>query len=767
MSNVKNLFFLFGLPLFLFVFFIYILTSAPSVYFGDSGELITAAFTLGVPHPTGFPLYILTGKIFSFLPMGDIGFRINLLSAFFAALTLVVLFFILLILLKKIPDLYDFTLAFILSILFAFTYTIWSQAVLARIYTMNAFFCSILLLLFLYYNDIKKSDKVLYLMAFLTGLGSGIHLTFIIFSFILWSYILIYNFSNFKNKIIFLVFLFLTGFSIYFYIIIRGTSNAILNWYPLKTAEDFLNYITQKQYKQKMFSRELYGYKIFFNYLWNVIYKEFTIVGFFLILIGFIISFIKKYKYFLLFFLIYISNIILLAFYGNYTDLKLAFRYFIPSHLIALIFIFVFLNEIKTYFNRFFFVKFILFAFIFFIAVFLFKQNYVLNNKSNDFIPYFYPQDILSNCEKKSYIFINGDNQIFTIAYFKYVKNKFNEITIFDTSDTIFKDIQILQKQSKSLNVIPNILTALNLKYSPVYTAVPTKAQSYYEPIFGFINKITERPEPDVYYPWKLYSLKNILHNPVNYDFEEREVVGTYLYRYSEYFKNIKKDNIHFYLLENAVKIAYDSVPVLGNVAIIYSEKDKEYDKAEKLIKRALELNPKDESLFFNLGSLHATKREYKLAINCFEKVVSLNPLNFNARLYLERAKQEHEREISLVLQLDKDSDIFKNAKKLMEQKKFTEAIDELKKELKVNPFSAKVNFHIALCYSLINDIKTAIPYYESALKIQPENISILNNLGLCHFKLNDKEKAKTYFEKSLLIDKNQPKIEEIIKKLK
>lgn len=766
MSNYKNFLFFLCLPLFLIVFLIYILTAPPSVYFGDNGELITAAHTLGIPHPTGFPLYILTAKIFTFLPLGDTGFKINLLSSFFAALTISVLFFIFLILSKKFFDNFDFISALLFSLLFAFTHTFWSQAILARIYAMNIFFCSILLLSFFYYNEIKKSDKILFLMAFLTGVGSGIHLTFIIFSLFLWIYIIIYNFSDLKNKIFILLFFFLSGISVYFYIIIRGSSDAILNWHPIKNINDFFYYITQKQYKQKMFSREIYGYKIFFKYILDVISKEFTLAGFFIFLAGVLISFIKKFKYALLFLLIYISNILLLAFYGNYTDLKLAFRYFIPSHLIALIFIYFIIAHSVKLFNNFFFQKFVLILFAGTLALFLFKQNYITNNKSNDFIPYFFPYDILSSCEKKSYLFISGDNQIFTIAYLKYVKNKFNDITIFDTTDTIFKDINILHKHSKSMNVLPNILAAFNLKYSPLYTATLTKAHSFFEPASGLINKITEKPQPDIFYFWKLYPLKGILHNPFNYDFEEREVVGTYLYRYSEFFKNIGKDNIHLYLLEKAVNVAYDSVPVLGNVAIIYSEKDKDYDRAELLIKKAIELNPKEESLIFNLGSLYATRGEFKLAMDAFSRVISLNPLNFNARVYLERAKQEYEKQIFISREFDKTGEAFLKGKKLMEQKKFNEAIIEFQNELKTNTQSAKTNFHIALCYSLMDEISKAIPYYENVLKIQPENISALNNLGLCYIKLNQNEKAKKYMEKSLLIDPNQPKIQEMIKKI-
>src|SRR3989339_281858 len=73
-------------------FAVYFITLCPTVYTGDSGGLITAAYTLGVPHSPGYPLYCLLGKLFTFVPLGSIAFRVNLLSAFFAALACAVIY---------------------------------------------------------------------------------------------------------------------------------------------------------------------------------------------------------------------------------------------------------------------------------------------------------------------------------------------------------------------------------------------------------------------------------------------------------------------------------------------------------------------------------------------------------------------------------------------------------------------------------------------------------------------------------------------------
>jgi hypothetical protein len=74
----------FGLP-----FFLYYLTVAPTIYNLDSAELTTAVAANGLMRATGYPLYLLLGKLWSWLPLGDdMGYRMNLFSAFCGALTI-------------------------------------------------------------------------------------------------------------------------------------------------------------------------------------------------------------------------------------------------------------------------------------------------------------------------------------------------------------------------------------------------------------------------------------------------------------------------------------------------------------------------------------------------------------------------------------------------------------------------------------------------------------------------------------------------------
>lgn len=70
---------------------VYVLTLAPTVTSEDSGELITAAYHLGVPHPPGYPLWCLLGKVFSLFPVSNPAWRLNLMSAVFGGVTVLLL----------------------------------------------------------------------------------------------------------------------------------------------------------------------------------------------------------------------------------------------------------------------------------------------------------------------------------------------------------------------------------------------------------------------------------------------------------------------------------------------------------------------------------------------------------------------------------------------------------------------------------------------------------------------------------------------------
>jgi Tfp pilus assembly protein PilF len=70
----------------LVAFAVYAVAAPASWYWLDAAELSAAGVGLGSPHPTGFPLYCLVVRAAAFVPVGELAFRVNLVSAASAAL---------------------------------------------------------------------------------------------------------------------------------------------------------------------------------------------------------------------------------------------------------------------------------------------------------------------------------------------------------------------------------------------------------------------------------------------------------------------------------------------------------------------------------------------------------------------------------------------------------------------------------------------------------------------------------------------------------
>lgn len=124
-----------ALWVFVATFLVYAAGACRTIYVGDSGELVAAAATLGIPHPSGYPLYVLLGHAWIWLlPFGSVAFRMSLFSAFFAAATCSV-FFVVCRRSGVVPP-----MAWFATLLFALSPSFWSQAGIQRVYSLSAFF---------------------------------------------------------------------------------------------------------------------------------------------------------------------------------------------------------------------------------------------------------------------------------------------------------------------------------------------------------------------------------------------------------------------------------------------------------------------------------------------------------------------------------------------------------------------------------------------------------------------------------------------------
>ncbi|MCK4657011.1 MAG: DUF2723 domain-containing protein, partial [candidate division Zixibacteria bacterium] len=169
---------------------VYIMTVQRTVPFWDCGEFITCAYILGVPHPPGTPLFVLIGNVVSHIPIGDDpSFRINLISSVSSAFAAMFGYLVAAWLIRKWFADGDFTGwkrvtvylgALIGAFYFAFGRTNWGNSVESEVYGTSMLFMMATIYLMLLWVDYRKhprGEACLVLMAYLSTLALGIHMT--------------------------------------------------------------------------------------------------------------------------------------------------------------------------------------------------------------------------------------------------------------------------------------------------------------------------------------------------------------------------------------------------------------------------------------------------------------------------------------------------------------------------------------------------------------------------------------------------------------
>lgn len=164
---------------------IYLRTLMPGTVGGDAGELQYAAPLLALVHPTGQPLYVLLGKVWTeLLALRSAAYEMNLLSAVSAALGCGLLTWF-------IARLYNNLFAGILAgATLGLGATAWGQAVLADKYGFNVLLAVIIVGLTLWWDQARRenmpdasSDRILYVLSAAFAIGLLHHRSLALFAF--------------------------------------------------------------------------------------------------------------------------------------------------------------------------------------------------------------------------------------------------------------------------------------------------------------------------------------------------------------------------------------------------------------------------------------------------------------------------------------------------------------------------------------------------------------------------------------------------------
>lgn len=284
------------------------LTALPGVGFIDSGEMAAAAATLGIPHPTGYPLLMMLGNLSTLIFPWEPIIGLNVLNGLLTGASAFFLVLLFARFLRTIPALgedVDWGMRLILipvvTALLVATGTIWwSLGTGFEAYGLHALFLALLCWSFLRWVDAihaeneqesdsarrQRTRRTGFLFALMLGLSFSNHMTTIILApaFLLhYGLVAGLNRGSF-GRLLRLLPPFLIGLLPYIYLPIRAASSPALNWGQPDNLERFLYHVMGGQYQGLMFNVDVVGQQL--GWFFTILPGEFVWVGLLLVVPG-------------------------------------------------------------------------------------------------------------------------------------------------------------------------------------------------------------------------------------------------------------------------------------------------------------------------------------------------------------------------------------------------------------------------------------------------------------------------------------------------
>lgn len=719
---------------FAFCLIIYVLTLCPTVYWDDAGELIAAAYTLGIPHPPGHPLFVIIGKLFTLIPLGSIAARVNFMSAFFGAAGCLLVYKIIIERLEERP--WSPAAATGGALFFAFAPTVWEQATVAETTTLHCFFMMLLTLLAFRLSSGKiiwrDEARSLCLLAFLYGVSLTNHVAGIFF-FPSFAYILILKFRRrlFAPKLfIGMSASFFVGLLVYAYLPIRSLMDPAIDWGNPENLRNFLWVITAEQYSPSLIAKpNVFAIAGNLALRGRDLLHQFTVLGCALGLVG-AWKLARREKQVVVYSLLVIAALF-------YTGLNTAFisAYFVPALALMSVWIGVGLSEafvwIPSLMERIKAVSLraaakrglcVVLAAGFMLPL---GMHYGEMDRSGHEYALRYGEELLESLPENAAFFTTDGYALFILWYLIYCENKRPDVMV----------------------VEPTWLAANMALASQVIEQYPDLALPDPETVAAYTADATE-PELRRY-----LIIKSIL----DATYEDRPVYWGMIQKDIPFLRNLIPDGIVFRysaspvvlddeaLAHNAAfwdseiarfrgdpqmqkdKIAKEIFPVeLNNQGLMFEELDRD-DLSGWAIEMALEFNPEYPISRYNLGRLRARAGNHEAAAREYRLAVEGNPYMAVAYYGLGNAK----RNMGL----------------------HDEAFMAYRMAARLYPDYHEAITAMGQLYVLVGQSEDAVERFQRALEIEPTYGFALRGLATAYLQMDRLNEAKEILDRALELE--------------
>jgi tetratricopeptide (TPR) repeat protein len=754
---------------------IYGSTMAHVVTAEDSGELATAAYYLGIPHPPGFPLWCILAKCFTWLPFGSIVARITLFSAICCALTgaLVCLF---------VYRLQHSCLAGMAAgLICLFGKTLWSHATVMEVYPLNALFIAIILLLVQTWLR-NSRDTLLMWIAFLSALGLSNHLMLGFLLIVVGLILFFHKPAIIKRPGFLLVLLLLFGVGLipYLYLPIRASAQPVINWGRPVTLQAFFSHITRSQYTHTWGSSD-FTFSSLILFLKDF-FKELPDQYGFIILaiagLGLFVLFHQERKIGLLTVSFAIVSVIGPLLVGQYPstseNFSIAQAWYHPAYIIIAIWtgaayawIFTQIRYIKQKL-----LTVTITIILLLLALYPLYKNYYECDKSSYYLARDHALNIFDSVETDAIYFPAGDYSDFPAFYLQAVEGIRPDVVIASYSGTFSERFLDLVRQAASIQKDHELLEAISKYYNlpnlPIGKQNTAEITKWEQKIISGASELLDRP---IYYYSKSHALlpgpesRLLPHGIVFKVYTAQEQINphqnipeslwaTFEQRYAnskkthlDYFgrmimfdwnlarliKYLSDDNIEsaVSLINECKKYAGTNEACYNNLGSCLAEHGL-FQHAYPILQQAILLRPDYTMAIKNMAMLCQKTKRYDEAIKYWQNLVRAG------REYHGQASKQVSRLKALVVKLDAD-------------------INECTALLHENPENAATHNNIGTAYAARGWGEKAIQEYEKALQLDPNYAMVYRNLiRLYSEQLPDPQKVQEYRLQLKRITQNQ-----------
>ncbi|MBW1740175.1 MAG: DUF2723 domain-containing protein [Deltaproteobacteria bacterium] len=655
-----------GLLAFIVSFWVYLLTVSPTVYLGDSGEYTAAAFALGNPH-IGYPVYCLLGKIFSLLPLGNVAFRLNLMSSFFASFTVLLIYFVIYVLtLSRIA-------AFSASILLAFSPTFWSQSVSAEVYTLHTFFVALLVLVLIRWYE-TNSFKTLMCFAFMVALSFGNHIQTVMLApavlcLIIW--IDRKAILNLHNLLI-LLFLFFLGLSVYIYLPVRTEAGVAVHCGTPNKIESFVNLVTAAHYRPGLtLSKNIPFYMERAKQALLLVASQYLGLGA-LAVLGFFSNIISsKWKIFCLLLILFdIFYTVCL----NEVSLEIT-GFNLPASMVIAILIGTgmayCMKLLRGRFGSGPLVQNVLTSCFLILPVVPLIQNFPLNDQSKNYLGYEYNINVFRTVPAGATLVVGDDNIVFPCLYLRCAENARPDLSIHDRYNLYFKmpfpkglkspyvgkwlDLRSIIEEELA-RTKPNLYMAL---FNPAGISIP----NYVPAPFGLVYHILRfdqlhhmKTSRNI---WSYYISKSVFET-MSRDYLNRSVSGSFLYKFGRDLIFAGHQRHGLAMMQMASELAYNDEALHAELGLFFTDRAM-YEIAFQELALGLRYTKNPAAVYNYLGYYYSKKGDIPQAIQAFQRSISLDPaqvspLNNLGLMYLQMKKRQEAKEVfAQSLQIKRD----------------------------------------------------------------------------------------------------------------